>query len=903
MILNFTKKNLPMMLPMQSKISTINRMQTIFDQPPVSNQNITDSDNYSSFQIDSNNYCYHQNSTEELKQLPRSINDEQMKSTTKEIKFSDEITIASNNNNEYTAVNSTLYTGTLTEVQIDSNNSSRHQNSTGGLKELPSIANVEQLKSNVTEIKFSDEITIVGKDNNEDFVVESTPLTETLTEVQMVSNSSSFHQNSTGELKELLSIVNAEKLKSNIKEIKFIDEITIAGNINKEDSLAESTLLTETLTEVQIDSNSSSCHQNSTGGLKEPPSIANVEQLKSNIKGIKFSDKITIVGKDNNEDFAVESTLPTETLTEVQMVSNSSSFHQNSTGELKELHSIKNVVHLKSHIKEIKFSDEITIAGNINNEDSVAESTLRTETLTEVQIGSNSSSCHQNSTGELKELLSIVNVEQLKSNIKEIKFIDEITIAGNINNEDSVAESTLLTETLTEVQIGSNSSSCHQNSTEGLKELPSIANVEQRASNKITIKHNINNANSAVNVPETETVIEVPMDLKGSICHQNNTEGLKEISPSTNVIQVKPNIKVILGDEITIADNVNNEGSTMKSSLPTEILIEELHNRSDGLISALGLELDKEQPQEIVANIERDRSSYFLVNILAGTQFKGFDRSVATSDDNNSKIQYKRKQTKSILKRKNSVEENKEPQAKKRKKGITFDSVTIFQFPRAQGFTCIPTQGGCTLGMEAHHSDKKTFSVAEHALEKRNRREVVQKHRSHKRNGTRGKKICNEKTNVKDAPYEGSDKDNSDVLQRLHLSQRRALLRAAGVTRIDMTESDECRNIRTSRMLCGCGCKENCDPDTCSCSQSGIECQVDADHFPCKCSRENCRNLKGRIEFSKDRVRIHYTRTLMRTNLNKQEDWMARLDGQDLTPVLQQNQSFAGCVIDNYFNP
>lgn len=65
-----------------------------------------------------------------------------------------------------------------------------------------------------------------------------------------------------------------------------------------------------------------------------------------------------------------------------------------------------------------------------------------------------------------------------------------------------------------------------------------------------------------------------------------------------------------------------------------------------------------------------------------------------------------------------------------------------------------------------------------------------------------------------------------NLLQPVPTRQRRALLRAAGVRKIDSVEKDECRDIRSSREFCGCGCKGYCDPDTCSCSQAGIKCQV-----------------------------------------------------------------------------
>jgi len=56
--------------------------------------------------------------------------------------------------------------------------------------------------------------------------------------------------------------------------------------------------------------------------------------------------------------------------------------------------------------------------------------------------------------------------------------------------------------------------------------------------------------------------------------------------------------------------------------------------------------------------------------------------------------------------------------------------------------------------------------------------------------------------------------------------QRRVLLKAAGVDKIDSSEKDDCKNIRLSREFCGCLCRGFCDPDTCACFQAGITCQV-----------------------------------------------------------------------------
>lgn len=56
--------------------------------------------------------------------------------------------------------------------------------------------------------------------------------------------------------------------------------------------------------------------------------------------------------------------------------------------------------------------------------------------------------------------------------------------------------------------------------------------------------------------------------------------------------------------------------------------------------------------------------------------------------------------------------------AKRPRRGnVTFDQVTVFFFPRCQGFTSVPSRGGCTLGMVQHHSALRTYTLAEFATE------------------------------------------------------------------------------------------------------------------------------------------------------------------------------------------
>lgn len=162
---------------------------------------------------------------------------------------------------------------------------------------------------------------------------------------------------------------------------------------------------------------------------------------------------------------------------------------------------------------------------------------------------------------------------------------------------------------------------------------------------------------------------------------------------------------------------------------------------------------------------------------------------------------------------------------KKPKRSIYFDLVQIYYFPRQQGFSCVPSAGGCTLGMGSHHVGTKTMTLAEHAAELR------RAHRLHLQEvNPRGSSSDDSEESEEDYLSEGSgsdlDAESSGFLQPVSPKQRRALLKAAGVRKIDPNEKIDCRNIRNSREICGCSCRDYCNPETCACSLSGIKCQV-----------------------------------------------------------------------------
>ncbi|XP_059609532.1 uncharacterized protein LOC132256940 [Phlebotomus argentipes] len=205
--------------------------------------------------------------------------------------------------------------------------------------------------------------------------------------------------------------------------------------------------------------------------------------------------------------------------------------------------------------------------------------------------------------------------------------------------------------------------------------------------------------------------------------------------------------------------------------------------------------------------------------------------------------------------------------AKRCRRSIQFGKVTEYLFPRTQGFMCVPTKGGCTLGMGSRHTHVRSFSLSEAAEQRRMQRlqrlQLLNPRQS-----------SSDDTDSEDEPSENSasdpDMESYDCLQPMTSAKRRKLLKEAGV-KIEPNEKNVCDVIRFSRKLCGCDCKGYCDPDTCSCSQAEIKCQVDKPDFPCGCTHDGCANRMGRVEFNSDHVRTHFIHTMMRLDLEQRQ--------------------------------
>lgn len=230
---------------------------------------------------------------------------------------------------------------------------------------------------------------------------------------------------------------------------------------------------------------------------------------------------------------------------------------------------------------------------------------------------------------------------------------------------------------------------------------------------------------------------------------------------------------------------------------------------------------------------------------------------------------------------------------------VTFDGITVYYFPRCQGFTSVPSRGGCTLGMAPRHSACRLFSLAEFTQEQvRARREKLRQRLKEEKLETlrwklsvagvpeTGAGVPLTADAIPDASVEddlavavaGGRLEEVNFLQPHPPRQRRALLRASGVRRIDREEKRELQALRQSREDCGCRCDGVCDPETCSCSLAGIKCQMDHTSFPCGCCSEGCENPNGRVEFNQARVQTHFIHTLTRLQMEQSAESLGDLE-------------------------
>nr|XP_037268002.1 cysteine/serine-rich nuclear protein 1-like [Rhipicephalus microplus] len=203
-------------------------------------------------------------------------------------------------------------------------------------------------------------------------------------------------------------------------------------------------------------------------------------------------------------------------------------------------------------------------------------------------------------------------------------------------------------------------------------------------------------------------------------------------------------------------------------------------------------------------------------------------------------------------------------------KTVTFDKVTVYEFPRAQGFASVPTEGGMTLGLGFRHVEEYSVLIRQHVDQPRLRfgaeqsGDITAVQAVLKDGMTSSYPTPCHSDEPKEVAVERNSQDGQQQLKPLPWHCRRKLLLDSGVRKIDSSEAKECRYIRASRKRCGCECQGQCLREACSCFLNGIPCQVENASFPCSCREQACENPCGRRQYSPDLAHEHYRHTITR---------------------------------------
>jgi len=162
-----------------------------------------------------------------------------------------------------------------------------------------------------------------------------------------------------------------------------------------------------------------------------------------------------------------------------------------------------------------------------------------------------------------------------------------------------------------------------------------------------------------------------------------------------------------------------------------------------------------------------------------------------------------------------------------RRRGVQFGGVTVWYFGRQQYSSSVPSQGDVSLGMDWTH------------------------HRSEVRQ-------IDTDSDSEDEQTESKKKRKVKRLKALTVSARISLLRSHGILQIDRGESADIERVQDSRAkTSGCDCVGPCQPQTCSCAVNQVQCEVDIEGFPCKCSQSKCSNPQGRRVFNRKEVDMY----------------------------------------------
>uniref|UniRef100_A0A6M2DFD6 Putative cysteine/serine-rich nuclear protein n-terminus n=1 Tax=Xenopsylla cheopis TaxID=163159 RepID=A0A6M2DFD6_XENCH len=99
---------------------------------------------------------------------------------------------------------------------------------------------------------------------------------------------------------------------------------------------------------------------------------------------------------------------------------------------------------------------------------------------------------------------------------------------------------------------------------------------------------------------------------------------------------------------------------------------------------------------------------------------------------------------------------------KHQKSRVRFHAVTVHYFPRAQGFCCVPSQGGSTLGMSFRHVSTRRLSVARHCAERRHRLESSASSQMSKNHNSRSNLFIENEISSDQEDFEESEEDSCE---------------------------------------------------------------------------------------------------------------------------------------------
>lgn len=174
--------------------------------------------------------------------------------------------------------------------------------------------------------------------------------------------------------------------------------------------------------------------------------------------------------------------------------------------------------------------------------------------------------------------------------------------------------------------------------------------------------------------------------------------------------QVESNLDISLKENEEIDESLKNEFKVNEMcendcqipSTSASALLEDLNKTTDAAHSHTSSEAETDENLESLVMLEEMRSDGSDSGLGSESlrSVSAIERDLAAALT----------PAKSSLKRRSNDILHME-EAKKPKRGINFGDVTVYYFPRCQGFSCVPTQGGSTLGMSSKHTFAKYYFV------------------------------------------------------------------------------------------------------------------------------------------------------------------------------------------------